>query len=217
MPPSKQDQTGPIVRLDIPPDHHPAVVRGDGPGARLGRETLAGIYEAYGKINDVADKVRDKGRLATATQPYAERAIAMAGRAVATLTKQVAHLDTEIAGALKPTVEPGLAVQIRSHWAASNGQLSGLQKVIEGGDVATASAVLSAPAYLSGLSDANQGVLRLMAASKFAPDHVARRAETADALARVERASAHFTETIAGRLREWRDDDARLIQEALQS
>lgn len=45
---------------------------------------------------------------------------------------------------------------------------------------------------------------------------VVRRAETADALARVERATEHFMETVTGRLRDWRDDDARIIQEGLQ-
>ena len=37
-PPSKTEETtGVVVRIDIPPDHHPAVVQGDGPGATLGR------------------------------------------------------------------------------------------------------------------------------------------------------------------------------------
>lgn len=85
-----------------------------------------------------------------------------------------------------------------------------------GGDAATMSAVLSAPAYLSGLTDKNQAVLRLVAAAAVAPDMVAQRGETADALARVERATDHFMQTIASKLRDWRDEDAKIIQEALQ-
>ena len=210
------DNHGIVIRLDIPPDHHPAVVKGDGPGATLGRAALTGIYEAYGKINDTAAKVADKGRLASAAQPFAERAVQQAGRAVTTLRKRVEHLDSEIATALKPPVEPNLAGQIRAHWAQSGKALTGVKAAIDDGDTATMSAVLSAPAYLSGLTDKNQATLRLVAAAAVAPDMVARRGETADALARVERATDHFMQTIAGRLREWRDDDAKIIQESLQ-
>ncbi len=213
---TSSDNHGIVVRLDIPPDHHPAVIRGDGPGATLGRDALTGIYDAYGKINDTASKVADKGRLASAAQPFAERAVQRAGRAITTLRSQVEHLDDEIGKALRPPVEPGLAAQIRSHWARHDKALSRLRRVIEDGDAATASAVLNAPAYLSGLSDKDQAILRQMAAQRFAPDKVARRDETTDALARVERATDHFMQTIAGQLREWRDDDAKIIQEALQ-
>ena len=213
---STTDNHGIVIRLDIPPDHHPAVVKGDGPGATLGRAALTGIYEAYGKINDTAAKVADKGRLASAAQPFAERAVQQAGRAVTTLRKQVEHLDSEIATALKPPVEPNLAGQIRAHWAQSGKALTGVKAAIDDGDTATMSAVLSAPAYLSGLTDKSQATLRLVAAAAVAPDMVARRGETADALARVERATDHFMQTIAGRLREWRDDDAKIIQESLQ-
>ncbi len=213
---STRDKHGIVIRLDIPPDHHPAVVKGDSPGATLGRAALTGIYEAYGKINDTAAKVADKGRLASAAQPFAERAVQQAGRAVTTLRKQIAHLDGEIATALKPPVEPNLAGQIRSHWARSGKALTGVKAAIDDGDAATMSAVLSAPAYLSGLTDKSQATLRLVAAAAVAPDMVAQRVEAAAALARVEAASDHFMQTIAARLREWRDDDAKIIQEALQ-
>lgn len=211
------DNHGIVIRLDIPPDHHPATVRGESPGANLGRRALTGIYDAYGKINDTAAAVADKGRLASAAQPFAEKAVANAGRAMATLKAQIEHLDGEIAQRLRPTVEPNLAGQIRAHWAGAPGAkaLEGVRKAIADGDAATMSAVLSAPAYLSGLSDKSQAVLRLVAAEHFAPEQTARRNETVDALDRVEKANSHFMETIAGRLNEWRDDDARVIQENL--
>ena len=146
----------------------------------------------------------------------AEHAVQSAGRAMTTLRKQVEHLDSEIATALKPPVEPNLAGQIRAHWAQSGKALTGVKAAIDDGDTATMSAVLSAPAYLSGLTDKSQAALRLVAAAAVAPDMVAQRGEAADALARVERATDHFMQTIAGRLREWRDEDATIIQESLQ-
>ena len=126
------------------------------------------------------------------------------------------HLDKEIASALKPTGDPGLAAQISSHRAQRDGAPSGLSKLIEAGDTATTSAVLNAPAYLSGLGEKDHAILRELAARRFAPEKVAQRAEATDALARVEGATEHFMDTIAGRLRDWRGEDARIIQEGLQ-
>lgn len=74
---------------------------------------------------------------------------------------------------------------------------------------------LSAPAYLSGLTDEQHALVRTFAAQTLAPEQTAQRAETAEALARVTRANEHFMERIGNQLREWRDDDAKIIQEAL--
>ncbi len=51
---SREQETGVVVRLDIPPDHHPAVIKGESPGANSGRAALQHLYEAYGKINDLS-------------------------------------------------------------------------------------------------------------------------------------------------------------------
>ena len=211
------DLHGIVIRLDIPPDHHPTVIQGDSPGAVTGRGALTAIYDAIGKINDTAARVQDKGRLASAAQPFAERAVQHAGRAMVTLKKQVEHLDSQIATAIKPQVESNLAGQIRDYWANSGSKaLPGLREAIEDGDAATMSAVLHTPAYLSGLSDKDQEILRVTATKRYAPDKAVQRAEAADALERVERATNFFMETIAGNLRKWWDDDAKIIQEGLQ-
>ena len=213
---STHDLHGIVIRLDIPPDHHPTVIQGDSHGAITGRGALTAIYDAIGKINDTAARVKDKGRLASAAQPFAERAVQAVGRAMETLKKQVEHLDSQIATAISPPVEPNLAGQIRDYWANSGSSLPGLRKAIEDGDAATMSAVLHTPAYLSGLSDKNQEILRVTATKRYAPDKAVQRAEAADALQRVERTTNFFMETIAGNLRKWRDDDAKIIQEGLQ-
>ena len=50
----REQETGVVVRLDIPPDYHPAVIKGESPGANSGRAALQHLYEAYGKINDLS-------------------------------------------------------------------------------------------------------------------------------------------------------------------
>lgn len=118
-PPEKAEpSTGVVVRLDIPPDHHPAVIKGDSPGAQLGREALTGIYDANGKINDTAAQVRDKGRLASAALPFAERAVQQAGRAINTLQQQAQHLDREIAQMLTHQPSSPQATEVRGYWQA---------------------------------------------------------------------------------------------------
>ena len=212
------DENGTVVRIDIPPDHHPGTLRGDSPGSQLGREALTGVYDTIGKINDTAAQVTDKARLAAAAQPIVERALERSERAVATLTAQRDQLDQEIAEAITPLVEPALAAQVRTHWAASAGakKLTALREVIEAGDTTTMSAVLGAPAYLSGLSEHNQGLLRVNAAQTVAPERVQARRETEAALTRVQAAAEHLSTTMAGRLRSWRDEDSRIIAEGLR-
>lgn len=214
--PTTDSETVP-VRIDIPPDSHPAVIRGDGPGAELGRGALTAMYDVAGKVGDTAGRVQDKARLAAAAQPIIERGIQQANRAMTAMRQQVEHLDKEIAGVLRAPVEPHLAGQVRAHWAGQGNTkaFKGLHDAIEAGDRETVSAVLNAPSYLSGLSPENHALLRTMAARKFAPDKVARREETADALARVERATEHFTQAMAGRLRQWRDTDNEIIEKGL--
>ena len=168
----------------------------------------------YGKINETAVRVGDKGRLAAAAQPFAERALNSAWRALTTLTKQRDHLDVEIESAL--TKSSPQAGEVRAYWRGQTKPIAALSKLFRDADLTTISAVLTAPAYLSGLDDKQQGLLRVMAAEAVAPDKVRQRAETADAARRVERAMTHFTETIAASLRDWSDEDSKIIGENLK-
>lgn len=207
-----------VVRLDIPPDHHPGVIVGSGPGASIGREALKNLYEAYGKINDTAARVGDKNSLASAAQPFAERAIRNASNSIARMRKQVEHLDEQITSTLrKPSAQ---AAEVRAFWLAASSQsarssFGELRKVIESGDLITASAIFEAPAYLSGLDEEQHSLLRKLAELRFSPELVNQRNETDEALVRVERATNRFMKSTADRLREWRDDDADIIEEKL--
>ena len=40
----REQETGVVVRLDIPPDYHPAVIKGESPGANSGRAALQHLY-----------------------------------------------------------------------------------------------------------------------------------------------------------------------------
>lgn len=213
---SREQETGVVVRLDIPPDHHPAVIKGESPGANSGRAALQHLYEAYGKINDTARRVSDKGRLAAASQPFAERALNSVSWALTTLDQERDHLDKEIEQALTPAKNSPQAGEVRTFWRGQPKSIAELTKLFRAKDMTTISAVLSAPAYLSGLDEKQQGLLRVVAAEAVAPDKVQQRAEAADAAQRVEHAMNHFMQTIAASLREWRDKDSKIILENLR-
>lgn len=217
-PRTKEPGDGVLVRIDIPPDFHPAVLAGDSPGSVTGRSALKELYEVAGRITDTARQVDDKARLAQAATPIAERALASADRGRATLVQQIAHLDSVISDAVTPPVEPQIASEIRGHWQRNGSDaLTGIKKAIESGDKTTMASVLSSPAYLSGLSDANLTLLRVVAAEHVVPEKVRDRDAAADAERVVSRAIDHFTTTLAANLREWRDEDSKIIQEGLSS
>lgn len=201
-----------IVRIDIPPDHHPDTLRGDSPATQTGREALTHLYDAYGKINDAARVVRDKGRLASRAQPFAESAIRRADATLGRLRTMRDRLGNAIEAAITPVQVPNERSDIRAYWRAQKTPLGGLSKVIASGDMATISAVLSGPAYLSGLTDEQQELLRQQAARVVAPDQTSQLSDTEAAIQRVERALSHFTDTIAVNIRAWRDEDHKHLE-----
>ncbi len=217
------DNTDTVVRIDIPLDHHPDTIRGTSAGAVTGRAALTLLYEANGKISDAANQVRDKGGLASAVLPFAERAINRAGRQLTTLRAQLTHLDNDIGAAITPKQNDPHAGEIRAYWLAKSakGKLAGAQAlkelhdVFSQGDLKTISALLSAPAYLSGIHDEQQVLLRGVAAKAVAPEKVAAHEETQAAIASVERVLTEFSKTVAEKINQWRDDNHKRLEKLL--
>ena len=207
---------GVVIRLDIPPSSHPGTIVGATPGATLGRSALEGIYVAYGKINDLAGQVRSKELLAVSAQPFAERAIRSAGSTLNKLAAQRDHMDGEIAKDITAEKNSPQAAEVRAHWRGQKSPILKLSEIFQTDEILTISAVLSAPAYLSGLSEKHQGELRKLAATILVPEKVNARKETDAAIQHVERATDNFAKTMAANLNEWRDRDAELIEETLK-
>lgn len=201
-----------VIRIDISPDCHPLAVKGESPAAGAARDGMKELYEAHGRVNDVAGEIRDKGRLATAATQVVEQTLRRVERQATSVQRTLETLDQEIAAALRPTIDPYTATEIRTHWSArKDNAFRDLSKLI-GHDPATTSAVLAAPAYLSGISDENQGLLRQLAADRMMPDKVAARKEAADGLAKLRHAAQNFSDAMAGNIAEWSDPDNETLQ-----
>lgn len=141
-------------------------------------------------------------------------------RRAATLgTRRTVKKDWQAAWLLKAVTaqkNSPQAAEIRAHWRGQKSPLLELSKIFQTGEILTISAVLSAPAYLSGLGEKHQGELRKLAATILVPDKVNAREETDAAIQHVERATDNFAKTMAANLNEWRDRDAELIEETLK-
>lgn len=188
--------------ISVPIDHHPGMVRGEGPSANAARTAMTALHEAWGHISRAAaDESVELPRLARAAQAAMERALTEADKATTAISKQVAHLETAIVAATQPRQDPTLAMEIRSHWRATGWQ-KGLIPAVQA-DARTASAILSAPAYLSGLDAEKHGLVRLAATKAHAPEQSAALEEALLARERVETASTRIIEVVVPRIREW--------------
>lgn len=73
--------------------------------------------------------------------------------------------------------------------------------------------MLTAPAYLTGIDQKQHRTLYDLACEQFAGEDVQARADLDRAIARVERSAHQLTEILAPRIREWRGNDDRILQE----
>lgn len=200
-----------IVRLDLPSYTHPDTIKGDTPGAEIARQALGELYSVAGEINDTAASVKEKRRLCETARRVSERAIGKLDGAAEKIDFHVETFAKQIDAAVQPRISDTLAAELRAYFAKQDKPALAVLGAIATGDARIASAILSAPALLSGLTDEEQSLARERAASKLAPEAVRAHTEAIKAAAQVRKAREGFTETMVGRIRSWADDDAKAI------
>lgn len=193
------------LRLKIPSDAHPATLAGNGPSADTGRAALASLYGALGTLLDAEPKVPVEAQpeLVGPARDLATRTIKSAAKAIDTLTGQQDHYQKQITAALTPKVSDVVQSEIRAHFKSrGKDAFTEIMGLLRAGNPA-ALPVLSGPAFLSGLTDEQLGVLRTHAETSFAPDATAGRAEAEAALAKVKKETERFTATAGEKLKKW--------------
>ena len=196
--------------IEVPIDYDPRVIAGEGPSAQSARGAMNAMHGAWVKIRDAAaDQSVELPRLAKAATGAMERALTAADGALSRIDTQVKALEREIANATQPPVEPNLAAEVRAYWR-ERGWTNGLPQAVAA-DPRTASAVLSAPAYLSGLNDKQRAVIRTAAVQAHAAERQAALEEATAARDKLQRASSRMIELVVPRIRDWeRPDNANL-------
>lgn len=200
----------PDRKIEVPIDYDPRVIVGEGPSAQSARGAMNAMHGAWMKIRDAAaDQSVELPRLAKAATGAMERALTAADGALSRIDTQVKALEREIANATQPPVEPNLAAEVRAYWR-ERGWTNGLPQAVAA-DPRTSSAVLSAPAYLSGLDEKQRVVIRTAAVQAHAAERQAALEEATAARDKLQRASSRMIELVAPRIRDWeRPDNANL-------
>lgn len=194
-------------KIEVPIDYDPRVIVGEGPSAQTARSAMTALHGAWVSIRDAAaDSNVELPRLAKAAQSAMERALTKADTAVGCITSQVGNLEGEIVKLTQPRVDPMLAAEVRAYWR-ERGWTSGLHEAVRS-DVRTASAVLSAPPYLSGLDNKQYDLIRQAAVLAHAPAQHARLDEARRALDKVVRASGRMIEIVVPRIRDWSEPES---------
>lgn len=147
-------------------------------------QTWGAVHLDRGKLRKVGEGDQE---LADATDAAFQRVASTLDKRRAEVVKGIAFLEGKVAEALNPPSRKTqeavqVEAQIRSHIASLGSKAGGfVLDRIRAKDITTAAAVLHAPAYLSGLKDADMPKYRQLAAATFAPDET-RQLEAANKL-----------------------------------
>ena len=194
----------------VPIDYHPGTVQGEGPSAQSARAAMTAMYDAWTRIAEAAaDSNIEPPRLAKAAQGAMERALTAADKATSAIDGRVKELEAAVTAAVQPRVDPTLAAEVRAYWR-QKGWANGLAEAL-GADVRTASAILSAPGYLSGLDAERFDTMRRIAVDAHAREEQAALDEALRARRKIETASGRMIELVAPRLREWAEPESERL------
>jgi hypothetical protein len=129
--------------------------------------------------------------------------------ALAPARKRLGELQRQLEERLTPSVSPGHAIrdqEIRQHFAQLKGEekMRRADEAMKAGDLVTVRALMTAPAYLTGLNEQTQKRLRGEYLARIAPEQMQLGATLEHALDVVDRAHAALIEKVAGEL-PWSD------------
>jgi hypothetical protein len=146
---------------------------------------LAEAYEGIARVHNAREAARTDPTLTEAAQliktdEMAQKVFAKVAKAFdaecANLSKGIAHIEKELTAPVTAKAAHPIAAEIRAHIKSMpvEKRVSFVQAAINSGDETTASSVLGAPAYLSGIDANMQAVLVRLYREKMTPDAAAR-------------------------------------------
>lgn len=209
------------VVLSLPPDSHPDVVRGehiarDAVLLESARAPMRLAYDTIRVMEELARDVVNKEKLANAAQPRFEAVVARYFSTLDSLHKRRDALEKDVASRVVGDGRDPMGAEIRAHLKSrKDGGLTTATAAARKGDRRTVAAVLSAPAYLSGMSDEEHARFAALARELLEPDLVGLARDLGENIERVERGRVAFTERAATLMRAWRAPDDEVINRRL--
>lgn len=201
------------ANIKPPLDFQPGAVRGEGPAAMRARAVLEILHQTWTEVGEAAGKMNvDLPELARVAQGAVERALRGADKARESIAREVELASRAVDAKIAPAVPDVVQSEIRSHWAQRvGGQRAGASRkeafgeLLEAvrGDSRTSSAILSGPAYLSGLDAERFDTVRASAVEAHAKEEAARLQEARQAGELVARASKRLLDELGWRIGRW--------------
>lgn len=201
------------VGIQIPLDAHPDVIRGKSSLLEPARQASRVMWDVWNKVKVATGEVTDKKRLAGVAQKAVERAFQVTETNVKYLKKSRGVLIEQVAATVTPKAPDALGVEIRAHFKSGNKAFFEVGAAIQKGDKRTVAAVLTAPAYLSGLDDKQYNTLLDMAKKQLCPEDSGTIMDIDNAVARLERSAEQMSTTFAPLIREWLGNDEKALED----
>jgi hypothetical protein len=208
-----QPMAGSRPTIEIPIDAHPDVIKGDSPMLEPARRAQTAIWDVWNKVKVAQGEVTDKKRLAEVAQKAVERSLSVTDTNGKHLHQSRKTLVSRIDATVRPKAPDAVGVEIRSHMKAGKKAFFEVAEQINKGDKRTVAAVLTAPAYLSGLDDKQYNTLLDMAQKMFCPDETTTLGQIDKAITRLDRSVEQMTETFAPLIREWLGNDDKALED----
>lgn len=204
---------GPRDIEPVPVDYHPGGIRGESSGAQSANATLGVLHEAWNTIKVAADSDMPLGQVATLGERALSKALANADKTIGQLAVRESNLETKIREAVQPKISDSFAGEIRTFVRLEvtdrKGKMDGgkLSKITQSakGDKRVASAILEAPAILSGLTEEAHDVFRRQIVHHFAEETDAELQETRNAREHLEKARDRAISDLGPKIASWKD------------
>lgn len=188
-------------------------VKGDSLGARIARDAVKPVYERWAKISEASHdrnaKLEDVKRV---FRGFHQRATESLDLAHGRLASQLKELQDKIKTRTQPPITPTMAAEIRSFVRQHPDKAVDLVRE----DPRYATAILTGPRSLSGLSEQQFDLARQMAQSTHAPESLAELKETERAMRLIESAGAQLVELYGQKMVDWDPKESALMEELKQ-
>lgn len=184
-------------------DNHPDMVVNEAIALNPARYALKQVWEQWDKLREAEAVTTDKKRLARAAQSVVSHAQKVADDALKNLDSFRKDLEAKVSNGVAPKTMDYAAGEIRAYWKSQRHPFTGLSNLVKAGDRRTLAAILTAPAYLSGLKDDQHQTLLGLARETWFPEETKTLADIDRAGGRVMIVANTVKSTLTPLIKEW--------------
>ena len=162
-------------KLKIPAlaiDNHPDMVVNEAIALNPARYALRQVWDQWAKLRDAEVVATDSKRLARAATAVVGHTWKVADEALKNLDSFRKDLEAKVSNGVAPKTPDAAAAEIRAHFKNQRHPSTALSSLVKQNDRRTLAAILTAPAYLSGLNDDQHKTLLGLARETWFPEEV---------------------------------------------